>query len=177
MLRKLLLLVFLSLPGAARADWHEASTRHFLVYSDQRPERLEEFAANLERFDQAVRRLGGWKDDPVAAPNRVTVYVVANRDVVAKLARNRFVAGFYKPRAGGSLAIVPRRAGSGAETDLDAQSILLHEYAHHLMWSISPHAVYPSWFIEGSPSCSPLPTSSATARWRSACRRNIAPAR
>ncbi|MDP5277352.1 hypothetical protein Q9Q95_00310 [Sphingomonas sp. DG1-23] len=149
MLRKLLPLVVLLLPGIAQADWHEASTEHFTVFADQRPERLREFAANLERFDKAVRRLGGWRDDPVSVPNRVTVYVVASRDAVAKLARHRFVAGFYKPRAGATLAVVPRRSGSGVETDLDAQSILLHEYAHHLMWSISPHAVYPAWFIEG----------------------------
>jgi hypothetical protein len=149
MLRKMLPLLFLLLPGAARADWYEASTRHFVVYSDQRPEKLKEYTANLERFDQAVRRLGQWRDDPVAAPNRVTVYVVPTREAVAQLAGNRFVAGFYKPRAGRMLAVVPRRSGSGAETDLDAQAILLHEYAHHLMWSISPHAVYPAWFIEG----------------------------
>lgn len=149
MLRKLLLLLLLSLPGVARADWHEASTAHFTVYSDERPERLRAFAANLESFDVAVRKLGAWQDEPVARPNRLTVYVVASRDDVSKLIGNRFVAGFYKPRAGGALAVVPRRSGSGAETDLDAEAILFHEYTHHLMWTISPHAVYPAWFVEG----------------------------
>jgi len=149
MLRKLLPLLFLLLPATARADWYEASTQHFVVYSDQRPEKIREFTANLERFDMAVRKLGGWKDQPTAKPNRLTVYVVGSREEVSKLIGNRFVAGFYKPRAGGSLAVVPRRSGSGSETDLDAESILLHEYTHHLMWSISPHSVYPAWFIEG----------------------------
>ena len=149
MFRKLLPLLFLLLPGAARADWYEASTRHFTVYSDQRPERLREYAANLERFDKAVRTLGGWSDEPVAAPNRVTVYVVASQGAVSKLAGDRYVAGFYVPRAGGALAIVPRRLDSYVGSDFDAQAILLHEYAHHLMWSISPHAVYPTWFVEG----------------------------
>lgn len=149
MFRKLLPLLFLLLPGAARADWYEASTQHFTVYADQRPERLREYAANLERFDKAVRTLGGWRDEPVAAPNRVTVYVVASQEAVSKLAGDRYVAGFYVSRAGGALAVVPRRSGSGSETDLGAQAILLHEYAHHLMWSISPHAIYPAWFVEG----------------------------
>jgi tetratricopeptide (TPR) repeat protein len=149
MFRKLLPLLVLMLPGAARADWHEASTNHFTVYADQRPEKVREFAEELERFDIAVRRFRNFPDKPVARPNRLTVYVVGGREDVAKLAGNRFVAGFYKPRAGGSFAVVPRRSGSGIETDLDAQSILLHEYAHHLMWSITPHAVYPAWFIEG----------------------------
>lgn len=149
MIRSLLLPLLLLLPGAARADWYEASTRHFVVYSDQRPERIEEFTANLERFDHAVRRYGGWKDEPVAAPNRVTVYVVDNGGTVSKLAGSSSIAGFYKPRAGGAIAVVPRRSGSGSQFDLDGQAILFHEYAHHLMWSIGPHAVYPAWFIEG----------------------------
>jgi tetratricopeptide (TPR) repeat protein len=149
MFRKLLPLLLLMLPMAARADWHEASTNHFVVYADQRPERVREFAEELERFDMAVRKLGNRPDEPVAKPNRLTVYVVGSREDVAKLAGNRFVAGFYKSRAGGSFAVVPRRSGSGVETDLDAQSILFHEYAHHLMWSLTPHAVYPAWFIEG----------------------------
>lgn len=149
MCRVLSVLLLLMLPAAARADWYEASTRHFVVYSDQRPERLREFTAELEKFDMAVRKLGGWTDESVARPNRLTVYVVAGRDVVARLAGNRFVAGFYKPRAGGNFAVVPLRSGTGAQTDLDAESILFHEYTHHLMWSISPHTVYPTWFVEG----------------------------
>lgn len=149
MIRRLLLPLLLLVPGMANADWYEASSRHFVVYSDQRPERLEQFATELERFDHAVRLYGGWKDEPVAAPNRVTVYIVDDRDAVIKLIGDKFVGGFYKPRAGGSLAVVPRRLGSGATTDLDAQAILFHEYAHHLMWSIAPHSVHPSWFIEG----------------------------
>ncbi|AQR75279.1 lipopolysaccharide assembly protein LapB [Sphingomonas sp. LM7] len=149
MIRRLVLPLLLLVPGVAQADWYEASSRHFVVYSDQRPERLEQFATELERFDHAVRRYGRWKDEPIAAPNRVTVYVVDDRDAVVDLIGDKFVGGFYKPRAGGSMAVVPRRIGSGAKADLDAQSILFHEYAHHLMWSIAPHAVHPSWFIEG----------------------------
>lgn len=146
---RMLLPLLLLVPGVARADWYEASSKHFVVYSDQRPERLQQFATELERFDHAVRRFGAWKDDAVAAPNRVTVYVVDDRATVTKLIGDKFVAGFYKPRAGGSMAVVPRRLGSGGATDLDSQGILFHEYAHHLMWSIAPHSVHPSWFIEG----------------------------
>jgi tetratricopeptide (TPR) repeat protein len=149
MIRWTLLPLLLLISGAARADWYEASTRHFVVYSDQRPERLEEFASELERFDHAVRHFGGWKDEPVAAPNRVTVYVVDDREAVGKLAGSSIIAGFYRSRAGGAMAVVPRRSGSGSQFDLDGQTILFHEYTHHLMWSISPHAVYPAWFIEG----------------------------
>ncbi|UYY60150.1 hypothetical protein [Sphingomonas sp. S2-65] len=143
-----LLLAALLAPVSARAaDWYEASTDHFVVYSEQSPAKLQQFAARLERFDSAMRWLRNLKDEPIGKANRVTVYVVDDTGDVEKLAF-RNAAGFYHPRAGGSLAVVPRNAGAG-ETDLSAQAILLHEYAHHLMWTFSPNAVYPAWYIEG----------------------------
>jgi len=149
MLRTLFAVALLAVPATARADWYEASTGHFTVYSDQKPERLKDFATRLERFDKMVRALRGAKDEPIGRANRLNVYVVNNTNVVARLAGDSGVAGFYRPRAGGSLAIVPSSSGDGDENDLNAQQILLHEYAHHLMWSLSPSVVYPSWYIEG----------------------------
>lgn len=148
MIRVSLLLAALVAPASARADWYEASTDHFVVYSEQPPARVQQFAAKLERFDSAMRWLGKHKDEPIGKANRLTVYFVDDTGDVEKLS-TRNAAGFYIPRAGGSLAIVPRRAGAGDADDLSAQAILLHEYAHHLMWSFSPGAVYPAWYIEG----------------------------
>jgi tetratricopeptide (TPR) repeat protein len=134
---------------AAHAEWYEASTGHFVVYSEQRPERLKEFAARLEKFDRAMRFLRGLPDEPIGKANRLTVYVVDDTDDVAKLAGNAMVAGFYRARAGGSMAVVPRKSGDGSEFDLNSQTVLLHEYTHHFMFSISPHTVYPAWYSEG----------------------------
>ncbi|MEP9359517.1 hypothetical protein [Sphingomonas sp. KR3-1] len=149
MLRSLLAVLLLALPMAAQADWHEASTGHFIVYSEQKPEALKAFARELEQFDKGVRTLLKLPDPPIDRANRVTVYVVDDRGDVARLAKDKFVAGFYKPLAGGSFAVVPRRAGQGDALSLDPQSILLHEYAHHIMHSMSPNAAYPTWLIEG----------------------------
>ncbi|MET0310113.1 MAG: hypothetical protein ABW023_15515 [Sphingomonas sp.] len=149
MFRRLLALVFLFAPAAAHADWYEVSTGHFVIYSDQKPERLREFATNLERFDKALRLRLNQRDDPVGKANRVTIYVVDDISDVVELAGKRGVAGFYRARAGGSLAIVPKSAGNGAIGSIDAQLILLHEYTHHLMWSFSPNTVYPGWYVEG----------------------------
>lgn len=149
MIRYMLAFALLLVPGIARADWHEASTDHFLVYSDDSPERIEAFARQLERFDKALRVLRGLQDKPVGPANRVTVYVVPSIASVGRLAGNKSTAGFYRARAGGSMAIVPRRAGEGSDGDLSSMTILLHEYTHHLMLSLWPHAAYPSWFIEG----------------------------
>ena len=148
MKRVWLLLAALLTPASARAaDWYEASTAHFVVYSEQSPAKLQQFASRLERFDAAIRWLRDLPDEPVGKANRVTVYVVDDTGDVAQLS-HRYPAGFYKPRAGGSLAVVPRTAGA-AETSLSAQQILLHEYTHHLFWTQSPNAVYPAWYIEG----------------------------
>lgn len=149
MLYRLMAVLLLLVPATAHADWYEASTGHFTVYSSQRPQSLKAFASELERFDKAIRLMRGFADPAVAPANRITVYVVGDTDDVAELAGERFVAGFYVPRAGGSLAIVPRSSGSGSELDLSPQAILLHEYSHHLMWSITPDTAYPSWFVEG----------------------------
>jgi hypothetical protein len=143
------LLLFLIAPAAAHADWYEASSKHFVVYSEQDPDKLRRFATELERFDKALRVMRDFPDPAIGKANRVTVYVVGGVGRVASLAGNSNVAGFYKPRAGGSLAIVPRRSGTGDVLELDAQSILLHEYTHHFMWSMAPHGAFPAWLIEG----------------------------
>jgi tetratricopeptide (TPR) repeat protein len=144
------LALLLCLPGPALAEWREASSRHFLVYSEGSAESLREFAAKLEKFDKAMRLRLGFADEDLGAGNRVTVYVVDNIAAVQRLARakNSGIAGFYSGRAGGSIAVVPRISGTGSRTDLDPATILLHEYSHHMMLQ-SAAAAYPAWFREG----------------------------
>ncbi|RYD50789.1 MAG: hypothetical protein EOP60_11170 [Sphingomonadales bacterium] len=147
--RLLLTVLALLAPLTARAEWREASTAHFLIYSQQNAERLREFATNLERFDKGLRALRGLPDAPIGKSSRVTVYIVDDTDDVAALIGDRMVAGFYSPRAGGSLAVVPRTAGSGSDIALKPLAILLHEYGHHFMASMWPKSALPAWFIEG----------------------------
>lgn len=147
--RMIALALALFTPAVAQADWHEASTDHFVVYYDGSAERAGRFAANLERFDKALRVARGIPATPPGAANRVTVYVVSSTDAVEALSRSSNVAGFYIGRAGGPLAVVPRRAGDGDKNDLSANAVLQHEYAHHFMFANWPGAAFPSWFIEG----------------------------
>lgn len=148
MFRKLLILLALLLaPATAHAEWHEASSEHFVVYGDDSPERLRKFAEDLERFDLAIRVLRGLPNDPVGKANRVTVYILPTMIAVEKLIGRKMVAGFYIPRAGGSVAFVPRRLEKNAISD--PQSILFHEYAHHMMFISSPHSALPAWLVEG----------------------------
>lgn len=149
MIRKLFaLLVFLVLPGVAHADWYEASTEHFVVYSNDRPDWIKQFATNLERFDKALRAFSHVPDDAPGNANRVTVFVVGNVAKIRALSGDNFVAGFYEPRAGGSVAFVPR-VTDDESGEFSPLVILLHEYTHHFMFSTYPDGAYPGWFSEG----------------------------
>ena len=146
----LLMLPVLALATPAAAKWREASSDHFVIYSEESADSLRAFATKLERYDAAMRHLRGIPDEAPGKANRLTVYVVSNVGTVRKLAggRSNFIAGFYVPRASGSIAVVPRRLGSGGRWDMDPENVLLHEYAHHFLFQNSS-AAYPAWFSEG----------------------------
>lgn len=149
MLRSFLALLLLALPTAARADWYEASTPHFIVYADRDPEKLKDYATNLERLDRAIRLMVGQADTEIGKAARVTVFTVETEADVQKLLPSVKLAGFFVSRASGSIAVVPKqKAGSGDLAHSPFQ-VLLHEYAHYLMFSLVPNTVYPTWVSEG----------------------------
>lgn len=153
------------LPAHAEARWREASTRHFLVYSEADEAELRRAAEQLERFDSMLRVLRG-VDDPDRSPaTRVTIVFV--RDIPALQAllgdRDSGVGGFYLPRASDPMIVTPRvgirsrRADSvyrhtmSEEHDsFTAQDVLLHEYTHHFMYNNFDLAA-PLWLSEGYP--------------------------
>lgn len=139
----------LAAPAGAHAAWHEASGKHFVVYSNDDPADIKAFAEELERFDKAIRTLRGIPDVPIGPENRLTVFVVRDVAAVGKLAGNPNIAGFYSGRASGSLAVVPRYGTGGGAMRMSASTVLLHEYTHHLMFSSYPNAAFPGWFTEG----------------------------
>ena len=142
------LALLLGAPAAAKAEWREASSRHFLVYSEGSTQSVQDFATKLEKFDKAMRARLSLEDVDLGPANRVTVFVVDNQLAVERLARRSNVAGFYSGRAGGSIAVIPRSSGGGGLNDLAPATILLHEYSHHIMLHNAAIA-YPAWFREG----------------------------
>src|SRR5438045_197934 len=90
----------------ANAAWYQASSKHFVIYSDSNPRQLQSFASTLERFDQAVRTVMHYDDPPVGDGNRLTVFVLPTVGAVQKLAGKQAgnILGFYRPRAEGCLA-------------------------------------------------------------------------
>jgi hypothetical protein len=137
----------LALPSAAEAQWKRATSDNFVVYSNGKEESLRAFTAKIEAFDSLLRIMTNVQAPPV--PKRLEVYLLRDANSVARLLGKggRNVAGFYTPRLSGAIAVVPR-IGSGSKYDLDGETVLFHEYAHHFMMQYFPSA-YPAWYVEG----------------------------
>ncbi|MCJ1959437.1 hypothetical protein [Novosphingobium mangrovi (ex Hu et al. 2023)] len=139
------------LPGSAMAaDWYKAASPHFVVYAKDSSKDLETFTTRLERFHQAMALVTGDTAEPPSPSNRVTIFVVSGEREVRRLhgGDDKYVNGFYVPRAGKSLAIVPR-LGSTSGTPDTALITLLHEYAHHFLLS-GQSLTMPRWMSEGA---------------------------
>ncbi|HEV2817994.1 MAG TPA: hypothetical protein VGW40_12335 [Allosphingosinicella sp.] len=150
MIRKLLIAFGLVLsPAAAHAEWFEATSRNFIVYSEGNEQDARDFAAKLERFNFVLRAYHHVTAPP--APNRLRVFLMAAKNGVARMAdvpASSGIAGYYVPYARAQLLVGTRSRASTRTGDLDPESILLHEYTHHFMYRYFP-ATYPTWYSEG----------------------------
>lgn len=81
----------------ATAEWREATSRHFVVYSEGSEKSLRDAVVKLEKYDYVLRAVSGVK--PVARPIKLKIYL---RDNVADVARSMPSA------AAGSGAIIRR---------------------------------------------------------------------
>ena len=142
--------LFLGISANASAAWYEASSDNFVIYADDREKDIKRFAQNLEQFHAAMEFLTSRKLEKPSPSNRVTIYVVGNQRAVRRLSGgdNRYVAGFYVPRAGGSTAFVQDIKFKNGYPHFSTV-VLLHEYAHHFLMSSSSFAM-PRWANEGA---------------------------
>ena len=143
-------LAALSFATPAAAEWREAKTRHFVVYSELRADDLREYLTHLEQFDGVMRELQGLLDPDPTPSSRPTIYMVKTVEDVQRLMNDKegTVAGFYNPRVEGTLAVVPQNGTNWGEWSLESDTIFFHEYTHHLMLQ-KLDAVYPKWMVEG----------------------------
>ncbi len=146
-----LLLTFAFLGSVpARADWYEASSDHFVIYADDSEKDIRRYAQNLERFHAAMELLTRRKVEKPSPSNRVVIFAVGSQRDVRKLSgrKSRYVAGFYRPRAGASRAFVQDIRHKSGYPDFST-IVLLHEYAHHFLISQSRFGM-PRWLNEGA---------------------------
>lgn len=153
MRRIFLLFAILFLAAPAQAEWWEARTEHFIIYSEDSERDTRAFATELERFDHALRSLQATKFDPIKSDSqRVTIFRKGDVDFIGRLVPG--AAGFYRPQLY-PVAFTPARRDKKSDsiirrdrrTDLDPRSVLFHEYGHHFMFQYFA-AGYPSWYIE-----------------------------
>lgn len=150
MRRVLCFLVLLCLATPAIARWHVAESDHFVVYADDRAKDVERFSEYLERYHSALELVTGRKLPAPSPSNRVTIYVVGGQSDIRELAGSdsRYIAGFYLPRASGSVAFV-QDIRFTSDYPSFGTVVLLHEYAHHFLISSSRLAM-PRWLSEGA---------------------------
>lgn len=139
--------IAVALPSSAQAAWHKASSKHFIIYSEQKPADLKAYAEKLERFDKAVRVGRVMADPEVGDGNRLTLFLLRDVDAVHDTMPTKmsWIQGYYMGRASGSVAFVPLRTGSVVKT---GETTFFHEYAHHLLAASFARPV-PTWFNEG----------------------------
>lgn len=134
-------------PSAARAEWREAETAHFQIYSGGSQGQLVEAAQRLEGLDALLRRATATPAD--APPIKVRVIILDTVELVRKAYRGHApnVAGFYTVNMQGPIA-VSSRPKPGNDDAWGADVTLFHEYTHHFMLEYLP-ATYPAWYVEG----------------------------
>ena len=139
----------------ARAEWHEATSNNFIVYSQSSAEDARTFAARLERFHYVLRTFH--RISATTMPNKLRVFLFSSAGAVGRQAGSDSIAGYYVPDARGLMLVGTSAHSSNADNDprsaqsqasLDPESILLHEYTHHFMYQYFP-AAYPTWYSEG----------------------------
>lgn len=138
-----------SVAAPAQAAWHKAESPHFVIYADADARSVTRFAETLERFHSAMAIVTNRQDEAPSPSGRVTIFVVGSDSRLRQLAGDKSgtIAGFYMPRASGSVAFVPNIQLGGSETDFSLV-VLLHEYAHHFLLSTNRFAM-PRWIDEG----------------------------
>ena len=137
-----------SIAQPVNAAWHKASSKHFIIYANQNPDKLRDFATKLEKFDKGVRLTRNMPDYDFGDGNRLTIYVVRDVGEAERLLGVRNVGGFYIGRVNGPFAVVAKGGFSDWNDDFTADVIFFHEYAHHLMLQDLEQAL-PEWMIEG----------------------------
>jgi hypothetical protein len=140
---------------AARAEWHQATSNNFIVYSQSSERDAHDFAAKLERFHYVLRTFH--RITATTMPNKLRVFLLSSAGAVGRQIGSSSVAGSYIPDARGLMLVGTSAHSSNnsgdsrsaqSDASLDPESILLHEYTHHFMFQYFP-AAYPTWYSEG----------------------------
>ena len=141
----------LAMVTPASAAWHQASSKHFVIYGDMPLEEMQSYASRLEKFDAAARLVRKMPDPNVGDGNRVQVLVVPTMLDVNRTLGNAGagVGGYYVGGVSGPYIVTPRKARQILDyAKLEPEVVFFHEYTHHLMLQ-NTNKPMPSWLTEG----------------------------
>lgn len=134
------------------AAWHQASSKHFLIYGDMPVEEMRAYATKLEKFDAAARLIRKMNDPQVGDGNRVQVFVVSSMLDVNRLYGDAEagVGGYYVGDVSGPYIVTPQKIRRlNTRTDRIAPEVVFfHEYTHHLQLQTTRKPM-PAWLSEG----------------------------
>lgn len=130
---------------SVQAEWLEARSRHFVLYSNISEAMLRKQSEALERLDWGLRYFMRVPEEPDIEARKLTVFMVDERDI-RRLCRCSNVAGFYHSRVSGSIAYSAKGNWAGANDF--GRIVLFHEYAHHFLLG-SHEVAFPAWYSEG----------------------------
>ncbi|MGN6208067.1 hypothetical protein [Asticcacaulis sp.] len=137
------------------ADWVQAKSAHFTVYSQMGPSTTEAYLRNLEQYRFILNSFYGSQDMESLPPLRV--YLLTSRPALTTI-RPDLPSGaagvfIFDTEGTSAMAVFPDRLVSTARDALHqpestSQIILFHEYAHDFMYKHDLER-YPPWFVEG----------------------------
>ena len=138
-----------ALTAPAQARWHKAEADNFVIYADDSARDIERFAIMLERYHAAMDFVLVRQTPAPSPSSRVTIFAVGSeRDMRRLSGGSKRIAGFYIPRASGSMAFVQDIRLSYRQLDF-SMIILLLEYAHHHLMA-GANFSWPKWVNEGA---------------------------
>jgi tetratricopeptide (TPR) repeat protein len=142
--------ILLITASTARAEWHEASSDHFVIYANQPEKQLRKFSERLEKYHAAVEILLNFKGQKPSLSNRLTVYVLQSTDNISKLSdgKSKNIVSFYKPRAGAAILTTLPMFSNENQSLPSNEFILFYQYAYHVIYSDSSLG-YPLWYSQG----------------------------
>ncbi|MFZ5551257.1 MAG: hypothetical protein ACOZJX_21355 [Pseudomonadota bacterium] len=135
---------------AMAASWMLAESEHFTLYSSAQESVTRDYLKQLEAFRWLALKVLGAEGKNLRAQGRAEIQLMegprALRDLRTDLTAN--TAGVYYLCAEGTLMYATQASTLGPDGWDTSQSILQHEYAHHLMYQYATMA-YPVWYVEG----------------------------
>ena len=149
MIRRFAALCLALLAAPAAAGWKEASSTHFLVYTQGSGDSARATAAELEKYLYVVRALSGSLRKP-DSPLKLRVLLMPDIDGVQSMEPypGGGVAGFWTANARGAVFVGPRNDAGTGPYGLSTRQVMFHELTHHFARQYFP-AAYPVWYQEG----------------------------